>query len=119
MSDEHPLGGDNPCWAHLLDDADPSAGSGVVWSLPHDGDLDGNFVHLRPGATIDPHVNADLDVLLVVWNGRGELVVDGEASVLEQGVTTLIRKGTERSIRADDDLRYLSIHRHRIAFGIG
>ncbi len=119
MSDEHAHGGDHPCWAHLPDDADPTAGSGVVWSLPHDGDLDGNFVHLRPGATIDAHVNTDLDVLIVVWSGRGELVVDGAVSVLERGVITRIRKGTERSIRAVDDLRYLSIHRHRVAFGIG
>lgn len=111
-------GGDAACWSHLVDADDPQPGSGVVWSLPHDGDLDGNLVHLRPGSAIDPHVNADLDVLLVVWSGRGRLTVDGEVRELERGVATVVPKGAERAIEATDDLRYLSIHRRRDGLGI-
>ena len=118
MSD-HDLGGDNACWAHRLDEVDPLPGSGVVWSLPHDGDLDGNFVHLRAGSQIDEHVNADLDVLVVVWSGRGALLVDGAETELGRGVMTVVPKGAARSIRAIDDLRYLSIHRRRDAIGLG
>lgn len=111
-------GGDAACWAHLVDADDPQAGSGVVWSLPHGGDLDGNLVHLLPGAAIDPHVNADLDVLVVVWSGHGRLVVDGAVRELERGVVTVVPKGAQRAIEATDDLRYLSIHRRRDGLGI-
>ena len=115
MSDE---GGDAACWAHLVDADDPRPGSGVVWSLPHGGDLDGNLVHLRTGSVIEPHVNADLDVLIVVWGGSGRLIVDGVARELERGVATVVPKGAERTIEATDDLRYLSIHRRRDALGL-
>lgn len=60
------LGGDPPCWAHLVNDDPTPSGygyvgqvvavdlgatdtrgrSGVVWSVPHGGDLDVNLVHL-------------------------------------------------------------------------
>ncbi|MEQ8437678.1 MAG: cupin domain-containing protein [Ilumatobacter fluminis] len=111
-------GGESACWAHLVDADDARPGSGVVWSLPRGGDLDGNLVHLRPGAVIDPHVNAELDVLIVVWSGSGRLTVDGVARELERGVATVVPKGAERSIAALDDLRYLSIHRHRDTLSI-
>ena len=97
MSDED-LGGDPPCWAHLLDDEDAAGASangcgplvvdlgaarsgsgGAIWSLPHGGDLDANLVRLDPGAAIGSHVNIDVDVLLLVQSGTGELIVDGQA----------------------------------------
>ena len=61
MTDQD-VGGDAPCWAHRfegnermapvvadLGSVDLSGGSGAVWSLPHDGDLDANLVHGESG----------------------------------------------------------------------
>lgn len=48
-----------------------------MWSLPHDADLDANLVRLEPHARIDTHRNTEVDVLVVVRGGSGELVVDG------------------------------------------
>lgn len=133
-------GGDPPCWAHLFD-GDPcpeiSSGvgaavvvdvgatdtrgrSGVVWSLPHGGDLDANLVRLDPGATIGSHVNDEVDVMISVIAGRGELVIDDKTVELHGDVLALIPKGSRREVRADaDGLTYLSIHRRRGPLAIG
>jgi quercetin dioxygenase-like cupin family protein len=144
------LGGDAPCWAHLLDDdevtadepqcpghddgglramvaatvadlgsTETSGRSGVVWSLPHGGDLDANLVHLEPGGVIDAHVNTEVDVVVSVVAGRGQLTIDGTAHQLCGDVLALVPKGVRREIRAGaDGITYLSVHRRREALGI-
>ena len=126
------LGGEPACWAHFIDeldtpDSDPrasdavdlagldeSGGSGAVWNLPHGGDLDANAVWLRPGDGIDEHVNDEVDVLVVVWRGDGELTADGRMTALRPGVVVQVPRGARRGIRAGDDgLTYLSVHRRR------
>ena len=125
MSD---TGGDPACWAHLAGDdlttrfeAIPDdGGSGVVWSLPHGGELDANIVRLAPGDAIGEHVNDQVDVLVVVWSGSGDLVVDARRVPLETGVITCVERGCSRSIRAGDDgLVYLSTHPRRGPLRIG
>jgi quercetin dioxygenase-like cupin family protein len=94
--------------------------AGVVWSLPHGGDLDANLVHLDPGGVIGSHVNDDVDVVISVIAGAGELVVDGATHVLRGDVLAMIPKGGRRQVRADaKGLTYLSIHRRRDPLGIG
>jgi quercetin dioxygenase-like cupin family protein len=137
MSDED-LGGDPPCWAHLFDDEDAAGASangcgplvvdlgaarlgsgGAIWSLPHGGDLDANLVRLDPGAAIGSHVNVDVDVLLLVQSGTGELIVDGQARRVEADHLALVPKGSQRSIVAGDaGITYLSVHRRRSPLGI-
>lgn len=135
------MGGEAPCWAHLVDDLEPQAApksqcpvvidvaalaamtdggaDGAIWSLPHDGDLDANVVRLRTGNAIDEHVNGEVDVLLVVWSGTGTLDVDDATIALAPGVLASIPKGARRSVRAGgDDLTYLSIHRRRGSLSI-
>ena len=79
MSD---LGGDPPCWAHLVEELSESGGApdpgwfadlgavsgsgGAVWSLPHGGDLNANLVRLDASGRIGEHINDDVDVLLFV-----------------------------------------------------
>lgn len=93
---------------------------GVVWKLPHDGDLDGNLVRLAAGGRIDEHVNAEVDVLMIVRAGTGELTVDGERHVLTPTTLALVPRGTSRSIAAGDaGLAYLSIHRRREGLRVG
>lgn len=130
------LGGEPACWAHIVDDLEAGADtsrdggngrasvdladivgtgdSGAVWSLPHGGDLDGNVVWLRPGDTIGEHVNDDVDVLVVVWSGGGELTIGGRSVGLRTGVVVLIDRGSRRRFAAGaDGVTYLSVHRRR------
>lgn len=98
---------------------DTTGPAGVVWSLPHDGDLDANLVHLDPGGAIPPHVNGEVDVLISVVGGRGLLIVGDTSHPLHGDVLALIPKGSRREIRADQHgLTYLSVHRRRGPLGI-
>lgn len=126
--DPHAAEGDAPCWAHLVEDAPGlpvdlgallagelgSDVDGAVWSLPHGGDLDANLVRLGAGGAIAEHVNDDVDVLLVVHAGGGELIVDELRHPLRAGQLALVPRGARRSLRAGTDgIGYLSIHRRR------
>jgi quercetin dioxygenase-like cupin family protein len=105
---------------HELDRAVGAAGLvGAVWSLPHDGDLDANLVRLDPGRRIGEHVNADLDVLIVVRRGTGEIVIDGVRHPIAAGDIALVRRGARRAIAAGPaELLYLTVHRRRGELGI-
>lgn len=99
---------------------DTTGPAGVVWSLPHEGDLDANLVHLDPGGAIPPHVNHQVDVILTVIGGRGHLIVGDTSHPLHSDVLAVIPKGARREIRADHrGLTYLSVHRRRPPLGIG
>jgi quercetin dioxygenase-like cupin family protein len=135
------FGGEPACWAHLEDELDTRPepdrvtqvdltqldlaqvvrdGGGAVWSLPHDGDLDANVIHLAGGATIGQHVNDELDVFVIVWDGSGEIAIDDRTFRLRPGVATLVPKGTSRLIRADSDgMSYLTVHRRRGPLTVG
>ncbi|MDZ7679822.1 MAG: cupin domain-containing protein [Acidimicrobiales bacterium] len=134
MTPPHDEGGDPPCWAHLVggdETADAigpvvvdlgaaaSGAGGAVWSLPHGGDLDANLVRLAPGGEIARHVNADVDVLVFVQSGTGELTIDDDVHPLRGDVLALVPRGAHRSITAGPrGLTYLSIHRRRSPLGI-
>ena len=120
-------GGDPACWAHLFaegDDpsrvvvdlgavADDDEGGGV-WKLPHGGDLDATLVRLTPEAVPDEHVEHELDVLVVVLVGAGQLVLDTEVRPLRRDVLALIPRGARRRIDpGPTGLVYLSVHRRR------
>jgi hypothetical protein len=50
----------------------------------------------------------------VALAGNGELLVDGAAAPLENGVVAHVPRGSLRSVRAGSEpLRYLSLHRRR------
>lgn len=132
MTDDGDLGGESACWAHLVDELDAdgpdgvdlndlseSGSGGAIWSLGHGGDLDANVVRLRPGDTIGEHVNDEVDVLVVVWSGDGELTSDGRSVPLRSGVVVQIERGARRSIAAGPDgVTYLSVHRRRDGLSI-
>jgi quercetin dioxygenase-like cupin family protein len=117
-------GGDPACWAHLLDDdgvvvADlgpllDATGDGVHWTLEPDGDLNANLVRLDPSRSIEEHGNDEVDVLLVVLDGRGHLVLATRTVALAAQVLALVPKGERRAIHAGPDgLTYLTVHRRR------
>jgi quercetin dioxygenase-like cupin family protein len=100
-------------------DATPGGG-GAVWSLPHDGDLDANLVRLAPEHGIDDHVNDEVDVLIVVREGGGELTVDGVAHALAGATLALVPRGCHRSITAGPrGIAYLTVHRRRAPLAVG
>src|SRR5438105_12935497 len=87
---------------------------GAVWSLPHGGELDANLVRLGAGAAIDEHCNEEVDVLVLVRSGDGEVVVGGKAHQISRGHLVLIPRGSRRAIHAGGHgLIYMSIHRRR------
>jgi quercetin dioxygenase-like cupin family protein len=97
-----------------------AGGDGVRWSLPHCGDLDANLVSLGPGSVIESHRNDEVDVLVYVQSGTGELAVDGESHAVKGGWLVLVPRGASRSIRASNrGLVYLSIHRRRDGLQLG
>ncbi len=100
--------------------AEADGRDGVLWSLPHGGDLDANLVRLHPGRSIGEHVNGDVDVLMSVTAGTAELVIDGAAHPIRCGAFALVPRGSRRSVRAGaDGVTYLSIHRRRSPLGVG
>jgi mannose-6-phosphate isomerase-like protein (cupin superfamily) len=134
------VGGDPACWAHLLDDPDAgadvsrahehplavdllrvtSAGRGAAWSLPHGGDLDANLVRLGSDDEIAEHVNTEVDVVMVIVDGSGEVRADGWSAALRPGVVVLVPRNCARAIRAGaDGIGYLTVHRRRGPLQIG
>jgi quercetin dioxygenase-like cupin family protein len=88
---------------------------GALWRLDGE-DLQANLVRLDQGDRIEPHRNEDVDVLVVVVLGRGELTLDGQVHQLAPMVIAHLPKRTVRAIEAvDGPLAYLSIHRRRSA----
>lgn len=99
---------------------DTSGHDGVVWSLPHGGDLDANLVHLDAGGVIGAHVNSEVDVAMSVMSGNGALIVEGINHDLSVDVFALIPRGVRREVRAGSEgITYLSIHRRRNPLTIG
>jgi quercetin dioxygenase-like cupin family protein len=119
-------GGETACWANLTERHAPPVvvdmGSvvdvgGAVWSLrpeAPDTELDVNLIRLAVGASIGVHVNAELDVLIVIQSGSASVVIDADTHELQPGMLVFVPKGARRGITAGDEgCGYLSIHRRR------
>ena len=90
-----------------------SEGNGPQWSY-ESADLDLTFLSWQSGREIAAHVNGEVDVVLFVVVGTGEVTVNGETHALTAGQALLIPKGSERAIRCTGErFSYLSIHRRR------
>jgi glyoxylate utilization-related uncharacterized protein len=88
---------------------------GALWWLDGE-DLQANLVWLGQGDRIEPHRNDEVEVLVVVVSGRGELTLDGQVHPLAPMVLVHLPKGTVRAVvAADGPLAYLSVHRRRPA----
>ena len=86
---------------------------GARWRLDGE-DLQANLVWLDRGDRIEPHRNDELEVLVVVVSGRGELTLDGQVHPLAPLIVAQLPKGLVRAIKAvDGPLAYLSVHRRR------
>jgi len=89
------------------------AGVGPLWGMAS-SDLNATLLEWPAGHELAEHVNADLDVFVVVLAGSGTVTIDAQPHALTAGSAILVERGTRRGIRAGaDGLRYLSIHRRR------
>lgn len=97
-----------------LEAAAASGGSGAILNRESE-DLDVNLVRFAGGSGVAPHLNREVDVLIVAVAGEGAVSVEGEEFSLEPGKALLIPKKTERAIRSAEsgEFIYLSIHRRR------
>lgn len=99
--------------ARLLDLLHVNTESGVRWAVESD-DLDCNLVSWKSGETVAAHVNAEVDVLIIILAGNGRLSVDGQWTDIMPGAATLITKNVSRSIVAGENgLAYVTVHKRR------
>ncbi len=90
-----------------------SAASGTLWTYGGD-DLNANLVLLTAGEVIAPHVNAEVDVLLVGILGQGVVEVDDQRHALAAGQALVVPRGARRAIASSGDrFAYLTCHRRR------
>jgi uncharacterized protein (DUF2249 family) len=89
--------------------------AGAVWKLQmRRRDLDANVVQVPPGAAIDEHVGPDLDVLLVVLAGDGELATERSTIDLRAGgLVWLPRRSRRGFLAGPTGLQYLTVHQRR------
>ncbi|HMQ32442.1 MAG TPA: cupin domain-containing protein [Chloroflexaceae bacterium] len=86
---------------------------GAIWSLNCE-QLNVNLMRLSTGAGIPEHSNGELDVLIAVYEGEGELTVEGAAHALGPGVAVVVPRGARRGLRClRGPLVYLTAHRQR------
>jgi uncharacterized protein (DUF2249 family)/quercetin dioxygenase-like cupin family protein len=99
--------------------ADTSAAdvTGAVWKLQaRERDLDANIIALPPGQAIDAHTGPDLDVLIHVLAGSGQLTTELGTVDLTPGVLLWMpRRSRRQFIAGVEGLRYLTVHQRRQA----
>lgn len=99
----------------------PDQDGGALWRLDAEQrHLDANVIALGPDKRIDTHTGPDLDVLMLVVNGAGEVVGAEAAVAVHAGSLVWLPRRSQRSIVAGPDgLRYLTVHPRRPALSIG
>jgi quercetin dioxygenase-like cupin family protein len=99
----------------------PGAGPGAVWKLQESGrDLDANLIALPAGGRIEPHDGPDLDVIIHVVSGSGRLETGSGGLDLGPGTLAWLPRRSRRAFAAGPGgLRYLTVHRRRLALTLG
>ena len=94
--------------------------AGAVWKLDvSQRHLDANIIYLQAGTEILSHTGPDLDVLLHIVDGDGELATDAGVLPIAAGNLVWLPRRSRRSITAGPaGLRYLSVHPRRPALTI-
>ncbi len=93
-------------------DLSAGTGSGPLWGMAS-ADLNATLLAWPAGHEIAEHVNAELDVLLVVVAGSATVTIDDDTPHdLRAPAALLVPRGARRAIRAGaEGTRYLSVHR--------
>ncbi|MEV6786175.1 hypothetical protein [Streptomyces sp. NPDC051098] len=98
----------------------PADRGGALWRLSEAGrQLDANIIRVPPGERVARHAEADLDVLLCVLDGSGELETDAGRQRLEAGSVAWLPRGIHRALSAGaDGLAYVTAHTRRPGLAI-
>ncbi|MCM2387058.1 hypothetical protein [Streptomyces albipurpureus] len=101
--------------ARLAEVGAAPADRGELWRLDAVArQLDANIVRLAAGERVRGQSEPDLDVLLCVLSGSGEVETAGQREPLEPGSVAWLPQGTERALLAGDGgLVYVTAHRRR------
>ena len=96
-------------------DGAASQATGAVWKLQtRDRDLDSNIIALPAGGAIETHTGPDLDVLIHVLAGTGELATEnGVVDLCPGALVWLPRRSRRRFTAGPSGLRYLTVHQRR------
>lgn len=93
-------------------------GRAVLWG-EESSDLNVNLVSWPEGDGVGEHVNAEVDVLIVVVLGTMSVCIDGTAHTLTAPHAVVVPKGAARAITATaGGVRYVSAHRRRAPLGV-
>lgn len=89
--------------------------AGALWRLAEPGrQLDSNVIRLPAGQRVDTHAEPDLDVLLLVLSGSGEITTVEGTTELTPGTLLWLPRTSSRSLEAGSGgLHYLTVHRRR------
>ncbi|WP_406276124.1 hypothetical protein OHT93_31445 [Streptomyces sp. NBC_00191] len=92
-----------------------SARAGALWRLAEPGrQLDANIVQIPPTRRVDSHTEPDLDVLLLVVAGEGDLITADGLRPLYEGSLAWLPHGSTRGLVAGvRGMSYLTVHRRR------
>jgi uncharacterized protein (DUF2249 family)/quercetin dioxygenase-like cupin family protein len=95
-------------------------GAGVAWKLQmRERDLDSNVITLAPGAVIGAHQGPDLDVLIHVLSGSGQLATELNVVELRPGSLLWLPRRSRREFTAGPGgLMYLTVHQRRQALAL-
>lgn len=96
-------------------DTDGNWTGGAAWRLQaRNRDLDSNIIALPPAGAIDAHAGPDLDVLIYVLAGSGQLLTEQGVLDLTPGALIWLPRRSRRQFTAGPDgLRYLTVHQRR------
>jgi mannose-6-phosphate isomerase-like protein (cupin superfamily) len=87
--------------------------NGPIWSMNSE-QLNINVLRFGTGEGIPPHINNEVDVLIVIVEGEGVLTLGDVERPIRTGEATLIPRGVRRAISCTSGaLAYLSCHRRR------
>lgn len=100
--------------------ATDGSGPGAVWRLTEtERGLDANLIALPAGDGIAVHTGPDLDVLIHVVAGSGQLETADGPVELAPGDLLWLPRGTVRGFTpGPSGLRYLTVHQHREITGL-
>ena len=104
----------------LAAESEAADAAGAVWKLGMcRRDLDSNVIRLQADVTIDSHVGPDLNVIVLVLSGDGQVGTELGPVNLHAGDLAWLPRRSRRQISAGPQgLTYLTVHQRRQALAL-